>query len=389
METKSASKVKTEPTADAPSLQIRSTLNLKSKLYQQSIWSDVVKVSRGETLANPLVAELDLTSFCDLACPECISKALLNRSRFTHERMIEIAHELVEAGVRAVVLIGGGEPLLHSAFANVLRILGEAGVAVGVTTNGTLIDQHCDALSRYATWTRVSVDAGSPDTYEQFRPTRSGRNVFATVITNMSRLAKIKRGRLGYSYLLLARRSGSEHLIHNFNEVLQAAMLARAIGCDYFEVKPSYDMGHFLINQSAELRTILFAQLSSLASLVSEKFEILRPLNLDVILEGSSNHEPKEYQNCLVSELRTLITPTGLYVCPYHRGDARFRFGDLTIASLQEVWNGKARKDVMAKLEPSKHCQFHCIRHQSNQELIRLGTMAERPELVDDYDLFI
>jgi len=364
-------------------------LNLPLKLYQKSIFEGVLVVSRGESLKRPLVVELDPTSFCDLACPECISKPLLNRSRFTRERMIEIAEELVAAGVRAVILIGGGEPLLHAATSGVLRILGEAGVAIGVTTNGTQIDRHLTHLSQYATWTRVSVDAGTAETYEKFRPSRSGRNVFADIIENMRLLARNKRGKLGYSYLLTARGHEPNHPVHNFDEVLQAATLARDIGCDYFEVKPSYDMEHFLINQSKELREILSTQLSDLTTLANDSFKVLRPRNLDVIVDNDNNQETKDYRRCQISELRTLITPAGLYVCPYHRGDARFYFGDLASTSFEQIWQSDKRKDVMSHLDPSQHCQFHCIRHQSNEQLIRIGAMVEAPMLVDDYDLFI
>ncbi len=364
-------------------------LNLPLKLYQKSIFNDVRAVSRGESLKRPLVVELDPTSFCDLSCPECISKPLLNRNRFTRERMIEIAEELVAAGVRAVILIGGGEPLLHSATSDVLRILGEAGVAIGVTTNGTQIDRHLTLLYRYVTWTRVSVDAGTAETYEKFRPSRSGRNVFAHVIENMRLLARNKQGALGYSYLLMARGHEPDNLVHNFGEVLQAATLARDIGCDYFEVKPSYDMEHFLINQSPGLREMLSTQLSGLSTLASDSFKVLRPRNLNVIVENDSNHEKKGYRSCQISELRTLITPAGLYACPYHRGDTRFYFGDLTTTSFEQIWQSDKRKEVMSQLDPSQHCRFHCIRHQSNEQLIRFGAMVEAPMLVDDYDLFI
>jgi pyruvate-formate lyase-activating enzyme len=363
-------------------------LDLAQKLYQRSIWADVAKVSRGESLARPLVVELDTTSFCDLACPECVSGPLLNRGQFTRDRVVRLARELVEAGVRAVILIGGGEPLLHPGTADLLTILGEARIAVGVTTNGTLISRYIDALAQNATWTRVSVDAATPGCYATFRPGRSGQNLFAQVIENMRRLAERKKGKLGYSYLLIARREDAG-ITHNFNEVFRAALLAKEIGCDYFEVKPSYDLNHYLISQPKRLRELLRAQLSPLDSLVTNGFDVIKSGNLNVVLENEPMQEDKTYHECPVSELRTLITPTGLYVCPYHRGEDALRFADLQTMSFAEAWNGPLRKSVMARLNPVEHCKFHCIRHRSNQELIRIRGLIDTANVVEDYDLFI
>lgn len=364
-------------------------LDLVSKLYQRSIWDDVLTVSNNGRLRRPLVVELDPTSFCDLACPECISGTLLNENRFTEQRLAEIAREAVSLGVRAVILIGGGEPLLHSGTRDVIRILGEGGVSVGVTTNGTLIHRHLDVLAEYAAWTRVSVDAGTPGLYSRFRPGRSGKNLFDTVINNMRLLASRKRGKLGFSYLLLARRGrDGEVSEHNFDDILTAGLLARDVGCDYFEVKPSYDLRHHLINQPKSLLDILEARLSALSKITDDNFSVISPKNLDVIVRQEPTVERKSYDRCGVAELRTLLTSKGAYVCPYHRGDESRRFGDPTSTSLHDLWNSELREKVTANTRPSDDCRFHCIRHRSNEELIHIGNESPRP-VREDYDLFI
>ena len=39
------------------------------------------------------------------------------------------------------------------------------------------------------------------------------------------------------------------------------------------------------------------------------------------------------------------------------------------IQSFSEIWHGKTRKEIMEKLDPRKHCEFHCIRHNTNKVL--------------------
>src|SRR5262245_61301281 len=108
-----------------------SAFELDKKLYQRSVWDDVTSLAANRPSPRPIVVELDPTSFCDLACPECISEPVLNSGGFTRTRLLEIAHELVGIGVRAVILIGGGEPLLHPAVSEVMETLHTGGVQLG------------------------------------------------------------------------------------------------------------------------------------------------------------------------------------------------------------------------------------------------------------------
>lgn len=367
-----------------------SRLSLAQKLLQRSIWRDVSTVAQGGCLASPLVVELDPTTCCDSACPECISGRLLNRGRFSAERLAELAHELVEAGVRAVILIGGGEPLLHAGTQRVLEILGRAGLSLGVTTNGTRIAHHFEALAEYATWTRVSVDAGSRAVYETFRPHRSGENLFDRIIDDMRRLAEHKKGALGYSFLLMRRPgNGSRPPETNAGDLLRAGRLAKEIGCDYFEIKPAYDLDHFLLPQPEDWVAAVDEQVRALEELQDESYSVLAPTTLSVILSRGATEEPKAYDRCLISELRTLITSDGAFICPYFRGDTSRRYGDPVTTPFSELWRGDARRRVMAATRPGRHCRFHCIRHASNELLYGIGRGELQAVPREDFDLFL
>ena len=47
--------------------------------------------------------------------------------------------------------------------------------------------------------------------------------------------------------------------------------------------------------------------------------------------------------------MRTVLSPSGAYVCPYHRGNNNLKIGDPNAESLSEIWwknkrdNGKIR----------------------------------------------
>ncbi|MGV9882092.1 radical SAM protein [Streptomyces sp. NPDC003006] len=360
-------------------------LDLVSKLYQPRDWPRVLEVASGAPSAAPLVVDLDPTTFCDLACPECISGKLLNQGRFTPERLAALAEELVAMSVRAVVLIGGGEPLAHRGTRGVLRILGEAGLAVGVVTNGTMIKQNLAELAEYAAWVRVSVDAGTSETYGVFRPDRKGGSVFDKVIANMRLLAEAKRGALGYSFLVMSRQLKDGSTVSNHHEVLRAAELAHGIGCDYFETKAMFDDDHHVIDVPRQLLDSVDRQLEKAAGLESETFQLVNSSTLTSLRTHVGPVQPKDYHRCPVAELRTLVTPSGVYVCAYHRGNPLARIGDAVTDDLADIWRDSDRGMV----DPSRDCRFHCARHRSNLELEEIAKGGGRPLLADDYDPFI
>jgi MoaA/NifB/PqqE/SkfB family radical SAM enzyme len=344
----------------------------------------VQTVAAGQKLTGPLVVDLDPTTFCDLACPECISGTLLNQGRFTKERLFSLAEELVTADVKAVVLIGGGEPLAHPGTGKVIQILGEAGLHVGIVTNGTMIDRHMTVLSEHATWLRVSVDAATEETYSRVRPARRGRSVFEKVISNMHGLAAQKSGSLGYSFLLITRRDETGAVVEsNHGEVLAAAELAKSIGCDYFELKTMFNDEHFVMRLPEDVLSSVRQQLTAMQDLRDETFDLEISSTFTSVDEQRDEVQPKEYHACGVAELRTLVTPNGVYVCSYHRGNERAKLGDAVEQNFIDLWRDSSRSIV----DPSQDCRFHCARHPANQEIMNLSSADVVS--VPDFDRFI
>tara|TARA_B100000686_G_C16798760_1_gene984358 strand:+ start:4027 stop:5139 length:1113 start_codon:yes stop_codon:yes gene_type:complete len=370
-------------------MQIKSReLTLQDKLNQKVVRSRIAELieNNGKSV-SPWVIELDPTTACNLACHDCISANLLNQGGFDRDRIKDMAREFKDFGIKAVVLIGGGEPMAHPEFGTLVDYFYECGIHVGVTSNGTLIRKNLDSLAKRTKWVRISVDAGSPEIFQKYRPHRSGKSQFNSVIEQMKELSEIKTGKLGYSFLVLSMNSEDNEPETNAIDIQNAANIAKDIGCDYFEVKPSFDMMHFLNTQSEYVNNTVDEQLKNIKKLEDDKFVIISPYTLKESLTGNSN-QTKLYKRCLTAEMRTVVTPSGTYVCPYHRGNLNMKIGDSNKDSIKEIWNSKKRKQVMDKLDPTKHCTFHCIRHNSNLVLEKY-LEGDQFEVVDDYDLFI
>jgi len=383
-------------------MTISKTLDLKSKLSQISVINYLKEIDWNKGSRAPFVVELDPTSLCNLACPDCISGELLNKDQIPSERLLRLVDEIIDAGVRSVILIGGGEPMMHPAAGEVIRKLGEAKVKIGITTNGLFLKKHLEVTSEYASWVRVSMDAGSSETFNRIRPSKVGKSLFDSAIKNMELFAKYKKGRLGYSFMIFNQGNygfngipivagGLDKVAHiktNVHEIYEAAILSKNIGCDYFEVKPMYDVNHFAVLQPEIVTSVVDEQLIRARTLNTDTFKVLEATKLWASLHGESNLEPKEYRRCISAQTRTLITSSGVYVCPYFRGAEHKNLGKIQDMNFKELWNGPIRKAVIDKLDPSKDCPMHCIRNDSHL-VMESWLKGGYPLPCEDFDLFI
>ncbi len=369
-------------------------MNIMDKLHQDFVVDKVKSMDWNKGSDAPLVVEFDTTEVCNLACPGCISEDLVcNKTSFSRERLLGLANEMYLGGVKAVILIGGGEPLAHPAVGEFIEFLGKHDVHIGITTNGTFIDRYLNIIAKYSNWTRVSIDAATNKTFQKLRPSKTGKSEFEHVINNMRELAKVKKGTMGFSFLIRTEADGFG-IESNISEIYKAAELAREIGCDYFEVKPSYSyvggQDHALVKHTKERMEEARNEISKLNVLETDTFKIIKAINLEDALNCVEYKQNKKYTKCPVSELRTLVCPSGVYICPYWRGKEKYRIGDVHEMSFIDMWNSERRREVVEYTNPSIKCQFHCLRHNSNLEVLKMMQMESYDiERVQEYDRFI
>jgi MoaA/NifB/PqqE/SkfB family radical SAM enzyme len=351
-------------------------LNFTHKMLQPNILPRIDEYIEKRQTSGPLIIELDPTTACNFQCPECINADLLNKGSIEDERLMKLMDEFHDVGVKGVIFIGGGEPLAHKLMPEPIIKAHELGISIGLTTNGSLINRYTDEIAECVQWTRVSVDAGTEETFSKFRPSHIF-NSFSRITTNIEALAKVKKGILGYSFLLIERNLPNTQPETNVNELFVAAKLARDLGCDYFEYKPSVDAHHNLIPLSEYAKSEIARQTRLLEALNTNEFQVISPKSTDYLLTNKFLDQPKDYQTCPSVELRTVVTPKGIYPCPYKRGHEDEKIGTID-TNFKEYWNSTARAEKAKSINPNKSCPFYCIRHESNLLLHLLANGHEQ-----------
>ena len=68
------------------------------------------------------------------------------------------------------------------------------------------------------------------------------------------------------------------------------------------------------------------------------------------------------------------------------------KVGDVRTQSFKEVWDGTQRQQVMERLDASKDCNFHCLRHSTNELALDIKqTMDDSIHVAgtEEFDRFI
>jgi hypothetical protein len=291
----------------------------------------------------PVSINLDLTTACNYRCDHCIDWEIVNsRHRHREQALRASIATLVARGLRSVILIGGGEPTLYAGFAAFVRFLKDAHLDVAVVTNGGRGDrllEVADALGKQD-WIRLSLDAGSEATFRAMhRPMREE----LTLDEVCDWIPRIKernpRLRVGYSYVIVWRGAARDgvSLCENVDEIAMAAERARHYGFDYISFKPVLERaangaevmaperaGEALPDVVARIR----AGVESARRLAGDGFDVHVSTNLRVLEQGNWRDFTVQPARCHVQAFRQVLSPSGLFNCPAHRGVEKARLGD-------------------------------------------------------------
>ena len=97
----------------------------------------------------PLEVMIDVSSGCNSQCVYCPRQMMPEDRKNKYMPMVvfnKVLSEMRRYGIRQVRLYSTGEPLLHPDFSRMVFLLKKQGVHVTVSTNGSLLSRHLDAL---------------------------------------------------------------------------------------------------------------------------------------------------------------------------------------------------------------------------------------------------
>ena len=151
--------------------------------------------------------ELHLTDICNLNCLGCTYANEREGAVLPFEAIANLSRLYPES----VVVVGGGEPTLYRQgnhrFRDAIMQLKEVGegLQIGLITNGVILPESLTEWAQQIRWLRISIDAATPNTFEEFR----GKDVHAQVLSNfLEYLRETRIAQVGTSFLYSKQNVG-------------------------------------------------------------------------------------------------------------------------------------------------------------------------------------
>lgn len=334
------------------------TTTLGADLYSQAkpvYWMERLATLRAGKAPVPVHVQLVLSDLCNQDCGFC---AYRMSSGLSHElfpaggrrnpnRMIdtakaqEIIDDCASIGVLGLQFTGGGEPTMHPDHLALFERAQAHGIATALVSNGVQLDPFHPAVQRMK-WIRISVDAGSAETYASTR--RVAARHWSTVWQHVVQLVALCQGTVSIGYVVTP---------DNFRELRAAAGLAKAAGVGNIRVGAVFSadgVGHYgaLLPQ---IRQEIDAARSEFGDLVVDLFD----RRIDDLHAGAPTEPLCGYQH-----LTTYIGgDLGVYRCCNTAYTRAGKVADLRTARLADLYGGEA--------EPfdGRSCRFCQFRGQN------------------------
>jgi cyclic pyranopterin phosphate synthase len=313
----------------------------------------------------PLYWEITTSAACNHRCTFCSVDAIGYPAILIDEAVIrDRMAEAKRLGVKSVMFAGTGEPLVHKRIDAINQSAVASGLDTAFTTNGVLLDR-LQSL-HYATWVKVSLNAGSPETYAAVHQTdvKDWDKVWAGIRNAVKRKGNCT---LGVQCVVLPE---------NVYEMRALASMCADAGVDYLVLKPD-SQGTFSITRKYE--GVDYTKMRNY-------LEGVREFNSDtfkVIYRGASmNEEIKRehsFKKCDATPVFWTYTMADgrMFSCSAHLMDERFCIGNINEKSFRDVWEGEGRRanwELMRGFN-IKACRLNCRMAKANKYLEEFSTV--------------
>jgi len=305
----------------------------------------------------PVTVEIDITNHCNHRCSFCCwgEDIATDKSSLNIEVLKKTIKDLKKKGTKAIVFTGGGEPMIHKGFYEILEFTKNNELEVGLITNGSaIVENKLEILVKNLKWLRVSMSGGDSKSYNLVQ----GKDHFEKVIGNINLLSNYKlSNELNNQFKIGIRMLVNED---NYLTLENLAKIASKIrGLNYLQVAPnqfSNDQGKFW--NSEEIKK-LFLKIKN--KLQKDKIAFLGA-SFDVLQIDNQNKKkiidvPKK---CYAHFYQFAIMADGNVVfCKNSRFNKNFIIGNIYEKSIHEIWNSEKNLELESWIRPN-NCGLIC-----------------------------
>ena len=322
-------------------------------LYHQE---NIVKFKEGKR-PFPVTLEIDLTNRCNHRCSFCFyaEHISVNKDSIDSEILKVRLKEAKELGTKGISFTGGGEPMIHKNYEEILVYTKNLGFDVGTITNGSIVtEKNVDTLIKNLQWIRISMAGGDAESYAKVQ----GVNQFEKVVNNIKLLSKRKEE------LKSNINIGIRTLVtpENINTIIGFAHIIKKLNVGYLQLAPDQytDDGGKFWNDA-------FTQ-----DVFKQTKEILKERKISLLTTSyMKEQENLDYPTtCYAHFFKAAILAEGHYVfCQNGRDEEKYHIGNIYDQSLKEIWESEKIKGIENDGIRPNNCGLFCKHMAINNSL--------------------
>jgi MoaA/NifB/PqqE/SkfB family radical SAM enzyme len=248
-------------------------------------------------------------------------------------------------GSRGISFTGGGEPMLHSDFIEIIEKTKQIGFDIGLMTNGSLMNENkIHNVINELQWIRISMGGGNVDSYRKIQ----GVNHFEKVMQNIELLSEIKKQE--NSNLNIGIRTLVSKV--NLQSLSNLATRIKDLNINYLQLAPdtfTSDEGHFWFSKETHE---VFRNIE----------QILDENKIMLLTAGYSWYKDKlDFpRTCYAHYFQIAIVAEGhLTYCKNARGSENYYIGNIYENTLEVIWGNDRVKNIESWIRPN-NCNLFC-----------------------------
>ena len=299
-----------------------------------------------------------------------------NRARLTWEQASRFLDEFEAMGGRAVELTGGGEPLLWPHVERFFErmAIGATDLELGMVTNGTLLRPEMARafnMTRWR-WARVSIDAGTEETYTRVRRVKASEWERAWRAVRLLAHARDLPG----SSFRRGRRVGVGFVVDagNYDEVYRACRLAKANGADNIRVSIAFTPQHLDRFPEGALEEAAGQARQAREELDEDTFQVV-----DLVSERAGNlaSPAQDYPYCAAKDYLCVVGgDANVYTCCSLAFNPRGLIGSVEPDGFRALWE-RTMPGFSAAHDPREACPVECLYERRNKEALAMLEASE------------
>ena len=321
---------------------------------------------KGDT--NPVHLTLGLTNYCQHKCPWCYINYAQAGANFKQsginaagprainadDRIINAVLDAKKMGLKAVTIIGDGEPTLHKKFAEYSTKLKEADLDLGLFSNFSFKKEEVlEAMIKNFFFIRGSIDSAKKEYHDKSH----GANDFDLIVSNITKIVESKKKSKSLFPII-----GIQYVTNreNYKDLPYAAEFYKNLGADYLTIKPMYKNELNIIHKENDLTFEEVSPYMKKAEAFSDKnYNVYAKYTQFIETLGRKTNNGLYYKKCNATPVSPYLDEDGnLEMCGNLKGRG-FTMGNVHKNSFKEIWNSKQRKSCLDRIDLSK-CPAGC-----------------------------